>query len=168
MNLLLCKIKPLFASFLILLSFLFLILGLAYLNYYVFGNVNLKTTCETKFNNSSKWMNGTCYYFHNDEVKSFDAAQKICSEKFKKYGFGNGILYEPKNLENFALIYELAENFSNHSTLQLWLGLNDQSIEGDFVYNSTGKLPIFTAPWAGNYSSLSENENKCETYFSIL
>ena len=46
MNLLLCKIKPLFASVLILLSFFFLILGLAYLNYYVFGNVNLKTTDE--------------------------------------------------------------------------------------------------------------------------
>ena len=161
MNLLLCKMKPLFASFLILLSSLFLILGVAYmLNHLnVIGNVNLKTTCETKFN-SSKWMNGTCYYFHNDEVKLFDDAKEICSEAFQKYGFDNGILYEPKNLENFASIYELAEKISNHSTLQLWLGLHDQSIEGDFVYNSSGKPPIFTAPWAGNYSSLSESENK--------
>ena len=113
-------------------------------------------------------MNGTCYHFHNDEVKLFDDAQKKCSEAFKKYGFDNGRLYEPKDIESFAKIYELAENISEYPTLTLWLGLNDRSKEGDFVYNSSGKLPIFTAPWAGNYSSLSENENKWQTYFSIL
>ena len=52
MNLLLCKMRPLFASFLILLSFFFLILGGAYLYYHIFDKVNLKMTCETKFNSS--------------------------------------------------------------------------------------------------------------------
>ena len=96
-------------------------------------------------------MNDQCYYFYNEEVKLFDDAQKICSEAFKKHGFDNGILYEPKNPENFVKIYELAEQISNHSTLQLWLGLNDRSKEGDFVYNSNNQVPKFIAPWAGNY-----------------
>ena len=105
-------------------------------------------------------MNGTCYYFHNEEVRLFDGARKICSEAFQKHGFDCGRLYEPKDLESFAQIYELAENISEHPTLTLWLGLNDRSKEGNFVYNSNGKPPTFTAPWAGSYSSLSENENK--------
>ena len=98
-------------------------------------------------------MNGTCYYFHNEEVRLFDGARKICSEAFQKHGFDSGRLYEPKDLESFAMIYELAENISEYPTLTLWLGLNDRSKEGDFVYNSNGKPPKFTAPWGGNYSS---------------
>ena len=92
-------------------------------------------------------MNDRCYYFHNEEVKSFEDAQRICSEKFKEHGFSNGRLYEPKDIENFAKIYELAEEFSYHPTLQIWLGLNDKSNEGEFVYNSNGKQPKFNAPW---------------------
>ena len=110
----------------------------------------LKEICETKFT-LSKWVNDRCYYFFDKEVKSFDDAQNICSEKFKEHGFNNGKLYEPKDLENFAKIYELAEQFSKKPTLQIWLGLNDKSNEGEFVYNSNGKLPQINAPWAGNY-----------------
>ena len=98
-------------------------------------------------------MNGTCYYFHNEEVRLFDGARKICSEAFQKHGFDSGRLYEPKDLESFARIYELAENISEYPTLTLWLGLNDRSKEGNFVYNSNGQPPIFTAPWAGKYLS---------------
>ena len=95
-------------------------------------------------------MNDQCYYFYNEEVKLFDDAQNICSEIVKKHGFDNGRLYEPKDLENFAMIYELAEQFSGKPTLQLWLGLNDKSREGKFVYNSNGQLAKFNPPWAGN------------------
>ena len=94
-------------------------------------------------------MNGQCYYFHNEEEKYFDDAQNICSEIAKNHGFDNGRLYEPQDLDNFAEIYELAEQFSGKLTLQLWLGLNDNSKEGEFVYNSNGKLPKFITPWAG-------------------
>ena len=95
-------------------------------------------------------MNGRCYYFHDEEVKSFEDAQKICSEKFKEHGFNNGILSEPKDIENLVKIYELAEQFSKEPTLQLWLGLNDKSKEGEFMYNSNGLLPNLNAPWGGN------------------
>jgi hypothetical protein len=94
-------------------------------------------------------MNGRCYYFFNEE-ESFDNAQKICSAKFKEHGFNNGKLYEPEDLKNFAKIYELAEKFSKKPTLQIWLGLNDKSKEGEFVYISNGKQPKFNSPWSGN------------------
>ena len=110
---------------------------------------HLKEICKTKFT-LSKWMNDRCYYFFGKSKKSFDDAQKICSEKFKEHGFNNGKLYEPKNLQNFAKIYELAEQFSYKPTLQIWLGLNDKSKEGEFVYNSNGKQPKLNTPWGGN------------------
>ena len=113
------------------------------------NEANLKEICKTKLR-FSKWMNGRCYYFHNEEVKLFDDAQKKCSEIVKKHGYDNGRLYEPKDLDNFAEIYELAEQFSGKPTLQLWLGLNDKSREGEFVYNSNGQLAEFNPPWAGN------------------
>ena len=94
-------------------------------------------------------MNDRCYYFF-DHKKSFDDAQKICSEKFKEQGFNNGRLYEPKDLKNFGKLYELAEQASKRPTLQIWLGLNDKSNEGEFVYNSNGKQPKINAPWGGN------------------
>ena len=109
----------------------------------------LKEVCETQFE-YSRWINDSCYFFHNEEVRAFDDASKICSDTFKQHGFENGRIYEPKDSENFVKIYKLAEEFSKRPTLQLWLGLNDREKEGEFVYNSNGKLPTIEEHWAGN------------------
>ena len=98
----------------------------------------------------SKWINDRCYTFFDYKEKSFDDAKKICSGKIKACGFTNGRLYEPKDLQLFVKLYEFAEQVSKHATLQIWLGLNDESKEGKFVYNSNGKQPKFNAPWGGN------------------
>ena len=127
--------------------------------HFIAGDSKNEDICETEFNfNSSKWLNKRCYYFHNKDEVSFDNAKKICSEIFKRIGFGKGRLYEPENLDDFDKIYKLAEEFdeklslpeTEKQPLQLWLGLNDRSKEGDFVYNSNGKLPEFEPPWNGN------------------
>ena len=110
----------------------------------------LKEVCETQFE-YSRWINDRCYFFHNKEVRAFDDAKKICSDTFKQHGFENGRIYEPKDSENFVKIYKLAEEFSKRPTLQLWLGLNDREKEGEFVYNSNGKLPKIEEHWAGNW-----------------
>ena len=111
----------------------------------------LKEVCETQFE-FARWINDRCYYFYNKDVGSFDDAQKICSDTFKQHGFENGKLYEPRDAEFFVKIYRLAEDFSQRPTLQLWLGLNDKEKDGEFVYNSDGKLPKINPPWAGNWS----------------
>ena len=100
-------------------------------------------------------MNDRCYFFHNKEVRSFDDSQKICSDTFKQHGFDNGRVYEPRgsdyfdNENNFTKVYEMAEKFSKRPTLQLWIGLNDKEKDGQFVYNSNGRLPRYTH-WGGN------------------
>ena len=110
---------------------------------------NLKDICETQFE-FARWINDRCYFFHNKEVRSIDDSQKICFDTFKQYGFNNGRVYEPRDfLDHFKEIYELAETFSRRPTLQLWLGLNDKEKNGQFVYNSNGRLPR-NPPWAGN------------------
>ena len=116
------------------------------MNYYL---AQLKEICNTKFE-FSKWIDDKCYYFNNHKVQLFDEAQTICFEKFEEYGFNDGRLFEPEDTEIFFKIYKLAEKFSKKHTLQLWIGLNDRKEEGDFVYNSNGKLPNFTIPWGGN------------------
>ena len=110
----------------------------------------LKKICETQFE-FSRWIDDRCYFFHNKEVQSFDDSQKICSDAFKKHGFDNGRVYEPRGSgyvdynENFIKVYEMAEEFSKRPTLQLWIGLNDKEKDGQFVYNSNGRLPRHTS-----------------------
>ena len=96
-------------------------------------------------------MNNTCYSFHNVEEQSFDKAQKICSDEFKKYGFKNGRIYEPRNLDTFVKIYKMAEEYANYPTLQLWIGLHDYDKEGEFRYGSDKQLPKLKIPWGSKY-----------------
>ena len=100
-------------------------LQLINLLHFISGDSENKDICETKFN-SSKWLNNRCYYFHNKDEISFDNATKICSEIFKEIGFGKGRLYEPENREDFAKIYELAEQFSEKLSLP-------ETQKGEFV-----------------------------------
>ena len=115
----------------------------------------LKEVCERQIGETefqfSRWIDDKCYFFYNKEVGSFEDAQKICSDTFKQHGFENGRIYEPKDTKNFVKVYKLAEEFSKRPTLQLWLGLNDREKEGEFVYNSDGKLPKIKEHWAGNW-----------------
>merc|ERR1712020_605710 len=80
--------------------------------------------CETSFQHS-KWMNGKCFSFHAEEVKSFREAHKTCHDTFLKFGFQNGKMYEPRDLIEFEEVYKMAEDFSKKQTLTIWLGIND-------------------------------------------
>ena len=118
----------------------------------------LKKICEIQFE-FSRWINDRCYFFHNKEVPSFDDSQKICSDTFKQHGFDNGRVYEPRDSDNFDVVYALAEEFSKRPTLQLWIGLNDKEKDGQFVFNSNGRLPRY-APWKyGSHTVLLEYSN---------
>ena len=57
-------------------------------------SAQLKEVCDT-FENS-KWTDEKCYYFHTEEVQSYNDAQELCFKKFHQKGFENGRLYEPR------------------------------------------------------------------------
>ena len=121
------------------------------LNMILFSD-GLKATCESL--EQSKFENGVCYFFHDTEVRSFNDAKKVCSDEAKKFGYNNGRLYEPRDANNFAEIYKLAEEFSKRPTLQIWLGMTDSAQEGTFTYVSDGQTSKIVAPWGGNLFTL--------------
>ena len=115
-------------------------------------SVGLKATCESL--EQSKWINGVCYFFHNKEVRSFYDAKKVCLDEATKFGYNNGRLYEPRDANIFAQVYKLAEEFSKHLTIQIWLGMTDFVKEGQFTYVSDGQTSKIVAPWGGNLFTL--------------
>jgi len=123
----------------------------------------LKEVCESA-HNQTKWMNNTCYSFHNVEIRHFDEAQKICSDEFKKYGLNNGRIYEPRNNKTFVKLYKMAEKFSNYPTLQIWIGLHDNEKEGEFRYDSDNQIPTIDIPWGLRQPNGGKREN-CATSF---
>ena len=115
-------------------------------------SVGLKATCESL--EQSKFENGVCYFFYNEEVRSFNDAKKVCSDEAKKFGYNNGRLYEPRDANIFAQVYKWAEEFSKRPTLQIWLGMTDSAQEGTFTYVSDGQTSKIVAPWGGNLFTL--------------
>ena len=87
-------------------------------------------------------------------MQSFTEARKVCSDEAKKFGYFNGKLYEPRDANNFAEIYKLAEEFSKRPTLQIWLGMTDSDKEGQFTYLSDGQTSTIVSPWGGNQFTL--------------
>ena len=57
--------------------------------------------------------------------------------------------YCAQHAGNFIKIYELAEKYSRHSSLQIWIGLTDTEEDGQFKYISDGGFPLISFPWAG-------------------
>ena len=95
-------------------------------------------------------MNGKCFSFHNEEVKSFREAHKTCHDTFLRFGFQNGKMYEPRDLIEFEEVYKMAEEFSKTQALTIWLGINDIEFDGEFAYNTyQGETPFIVkdAPW---------------------
>ena len=68
--------------------------------------------------------------------KEFDDAESYCNEK-------GGFVYEPKN----ETILDKVLNHTNHVGIgAFWLGVNDISEEGTFVY-ACDKTPITLKNW---------------------
>merc|ERR1712223_1118992 len=65
---------------------------------------------------------------------------------------------------NFIKIYELAEKYSRHSSLQIWIGLTDTEEDGQFKYISDGGFPLISFPWAVSQPNGGRDEN-CLTAF---
>ena len=95
-------------------------------------------------------MNGKCFFFPNEEVKSFREAHQICHDTFSQFGFVNGKMYEPRDMVEFEKVYEMAEDFSKRKALTIWLGINDLEYDDKFVYNTGGIISTTDAPWGNN------------------
>ena len=83
-------------------------------------------------------IEGVCYHYINSKL-NYQNAQITCQAN-------NGKLFEPKNKLINDMIYDGITNYYGIDT-RLWIGINDLSTEGTFVYSSDGSNLTFTN-WA--------------------
>ena len=86
-------------------------------------------------------------------LQSYSDASRICKEN-------GGKMFEPKN----ELVYDNIVNISKEKSLgNIWLGLNDLSNEGNFVYNSDNSEVIWTYWSDSNPDDYKGKEDCVET-----
>ena len=110
-----------------------------------------------------KAINGKCYAFEN-VLRSFQATQNRCGQIFGGlWQDGNGKIFEPrgdhviKEVLKYAIIAWAGTSRTNPQT---WLGITDESSEGNFVYPSDGQSHKLSWPFGmlGSYpNSRSSN-----------
>ena len=93
------------------------------------------------------------YYSFNKVLQTQENAKAACSRN-------GGNLYEPKSETTYKKIIHHA---SNISLGDFWLGINDKSQEGLFVYESNDELPINNnvSQWADGQPSYANQEKNC-------
>ena len=80
--------------------------------------------------------NGNCY--HSSKTKlTIDDAKKYCQTAFGSTFVGR--IYEPKDKPTHDIVMMITAN-KMYIQDSLWLGINDKSSEGQFHYNTGGKL----------------------------
>ena len=74
---------------------------------------------------------------------SASSAQTNCAGKF---GSDHGRLFEPKSLAMYQSVYDKSKALGHPSTGS-YIGVDDLSSEGNYVYSSNGVAVPFTIPW---------------------
>ena len=74
---------------------------------------------------------------------SASSAQTNCAGKF---GSDHGRLFEPKSLAMYQSVYDKSKALG-HPNGGSYIGVDDLSSEGNYVYSSNGVAIPFTIPW---------------------
>lgn len=93
------------------------------------------------------------YYSFNKVLQTQDNAKAACNRN-------GGNLYEPKSKTTYNKIISYAKSISLGD---YWLGINDKSQEGMFVYESNDELPIHdnVTDWVNGEPSYTDKEKNC-------
>ena len=84
-----------------------------------------------------------CIYFEKTYL-TWENAKKGCKDKFAN----GGKLYEPLSLEENNDVHAIVEPLN--PTDAFWIGVDDLSQEGSFMYSSSGSRISFNLPWHTN------------------
>lgn len=101
-------------------------------------------------------VNGQCYFFERT-LMSYEEAKVNCGTKFNSSG---GILFEPKTSQIINNITDLSKSiFNNDNGYVSWIGVNDFTKDGTFVYTSNNEPFTIKLPWFSEEGN--NNENGC-------
>lgn len=97
----------------------------------------IPVTCNQEENPNFRWINGRCYYFA-ESTTNFQGAKKICKDIFPK-SLSPGIVFEGRSMSDEEKVFRATKTIDIHnteSTRDFWIGMNDESVEGQWIYDS--------------------------------
>lgn len=94
-----------------------------------------------------KEIDGKSYSFHTD-YKGQHQASSACRKE-------GGKLFEPRNRSTYEKVMNEV-GFNN-----IWLGINDDALEGNFVYQSDNSVLLLNDLWASGHPKNSDHNEDC-------
>ena len=118
--------------------------------------VEVSLKCPTS-NPNYRAIDNKCYYFETTH-KSYDDAKQNCNGG----KFTRGKLFEPKSLSSNKKVHTVAMGIKETNW---WIGINDRTSEGSWVYDSDGSSVAFSIPWFSGKPNGGSSQN-CLVYYS--
>jgi len=95
---------------------------------------------SSQFDSTARVIDDICLMFPSTDVrKSWSEGQEICQQQ-------NGNLWNPRSAQNGDNVKAAFDDIFHEVTVELFLGLNDLSEEGNWVF-STGDAYDIQFPW---------------------
>ena len=115
-------------------------------------------------------VDNQCYYIQTNST-NFETAKEACKEKLTDYGGMR--LFQPRSTVQNELIMKLAHEATG-KTSWVWIGITDNTTEGEYMYADNGELIKFDPSWHSGYGSrgtaynciLSRMVDGSNSYFS--
>ena len=105
-------------------------------------------------------VDNRCYYIQTNSTK-YETAKEACKEKLTDYGGMR--LFQPRSTAQNELIVRLAHEATGLSNW-MWIGITDNTTEGEYTYQSNGKPIKFDPSWHSGYGSRGTSYNCILTY----
>jgi len=102
-------------------------------------------------------IDNKCYYFDTTS-RNYNNAKMNCNAIFME----QGKLFEPKSSSSNKKVHKVALSIQISNW---WLGINDKSSEGSWVYDSNGASVAFSIQWYSGQPNGGSSEN-CPVYWS--
>ena len=107
-------------------------------------------------------VDNQCYYIQTNSA-NYETAKETCKEKLTDYGGMR--LFQPRSTVQNELIMKLAGEATGKSNW-VWLGITDNTEEGEFTYEDNGRPIKFEPSWNSGYGSKGTANNCILSYMN--
>ena len=107
-------------------------------------------------------VDNQCYYIQTNSA-NYETAKETCKEKLTDYGGMR--LFQPRSTVQNELIMKLAQEATG-KTSWVWLGITDNTTEGEFTYEDNGQSIKFDPSWHNGYGSRGTTYNCVLSYMN--
>ena len=108
----------------------------------------IRTFCPLE-NPNYIMVDNQCYYIQTNPT-NYETAKETCKEKLTDYGGMR--LFQPRSTVQNELIMKLAQEATGRASW-VWLGVTDNTTEGEYTYADNGQPIKFDPSWNSGYGS---------------